>query len=114
MKTVAALLLLLSICVVLLATQFSKADISNGIVSASLNLPDRDSGFYRATRFDWGGTIVNLGYKGHTFFAPWFKRHDPSLQDTEFRKARALRLEGHGILEPGYIAGLGFFGSRQS
>jgi hypothetical protein len=71
----------------LAAAEFPQAEITNGIVKAKLYLPDAKSGFYRATRFDWAGTIFSLEYKGHTYFAPWFRQHDPELRDVEYRPA---------------------------
>ena len=71
----------------LTAGEFTQAEISNGMVRAKLYLPDAKAGFYRSTRFDWAGTIFSLEYKGHTFFAPWFKQHDPGLRDVEYRPA---------------------------
>lgn len=75
----------LSICI---ASAFSynnynypKADISNGIINASLCLPDVENGYYRGTRFDWAGQITALDYKGHSFFGLWFDKYDPYLHD---------------------------------
>jgi len=34
-----------------------QTEISNGIIKASLYLPDTNNGYYRATRFDWAGII---------------------------------------------------------
>jgi hypothetical protein len=65
--------------------KFPEIDISNGIVKAKLYLPDPVSGFYRSTRFDWSGSVSSLEYDGHTFFGQWFKIHDPSVRDVEFR-----------------------------
>jgi hypothetical protein len=71
----------------LAAADFPQTEITNGLIKAKLYLPDAKSGFYRATRFDWAGTIFSLEYKGHTFFAPWFKQQDPELRDVEYRPA---------------------------
>lgn len=60
---------------------FPQANISNGIVNATLLLPDSTSGYYRGTRFDWSGVIKNLDYKGHNYFGQWFKKYDPTLHD---------------------------------
>ena len=79
--------ILMRIMSTLTASEFPQAEISNGLVTAKLYLPDAHAGFYRSTRFDWAGTIFRLEYKGHTFFAPWFKQHDPDLRDVEYRAA---------------------------
>jgi hypothetical protein len=63
------------------AADIPKAEISNGIVSATVNLPDAQNGYYRATRFDWSGVISRLEYAGHSYFGQWFPRYDPTLHD---------------------------------
>jgi hypothetical protein len=55
--------------------------ISNGAVSATVYLPDATAGYYRGTRFDWGGVIGRLEFRGHTFYAPWFTRTDAAVRD---------------------------------
>jgi len=50
------------------ATDFPSAHISNGLIKAKLYLPDKTNGYYRGTRFDWGGVMPELEYKGHHFF----------------------------------------------
>jgi hypothetical protein len=67
------------------AAKVPQAEISNGLVKAMLYLPDSGSGFYRGTRFDWSGVIGSLEYKGHSYFGPWFKAHDPGIRDIEFK-----------------------------
>jgi hypothetical protein len=59
-----------------------QAEISNGVVRATLYLPDAEQGYYRATRFDWAGVIASLEYKGHNYFGQWFPRYDPKLHDS--------------------------------
>lgn len=58
-----------------------EADISNGVIRARLYLPDPDSGYYRATRFDWSGVISSLDYNGHSYFGKWFDKYDPKIHD---------------------------------
>ena len=60
---------------------FPQADITNGVVNATLLLPDSTSGYYQATRFDWSGVIKSLDYKDHSYFGVWFKKYDPKLHD---------------------------------
>lgn len=55
--------------------------ISNGIVSAVLYLPDAEKGYYRATRFDWSGAVVDLQAGGHSYFGRWFPTYDPKKHD---------------------------------
>ena len=70
---------------VLLAAAPPEVAISNGLVRATIALPDAENGFYRGTRFDWAGVITSLESQGHTYFGRWFKAHDPALRDVEFR-----------------------------
>ncbi|MEP6596789.1 MAG: hypothetical protein ABJA71_12630 [Ginsengibacter sp.] len=61
--------------------QFPQAEISNGIIHATLYLPDVKDGYYRASRFDWSGVMPELEYQGHTYFGQWFEKYDPLLHD---------------------------------
>lgn len=58
-----------------------QAEISNGILKASLYLPDANNGYYRATRFDWSGIISSLEFDGHNYFGKWFEDYSPTLHD---------------------------------
>ena len=57
------------------------AEITNGLVTARLYLPDPVHGHYRGTRFDWAGDIYSLRYAGHEFSGPWFDSYDPLRHD---------------------------------
>ena len=48
--------------------QFPQAEISNGIIHATLYLPDAKDGYYRGSRFDWSGVMPALEYKGPYLF----------------------------------------------
>ena len=61
------------------------AVISNGLIRATLHLPDKDKGFYRSTRFDWSGVVGSLEYAGHQYYGPWFTKSDPPLRDFVYR-----------------------------
>jgi hypothetical protein len=73
------------------------AQISNGLVNAVVYLPDANNGYYRASRFDWSGSVACLTYKGHTYFGvwsgDWAPKYDPLTNDAitgpveEFRAA---------------------------
>ena len=59
-----------------------QAEISNGIITAKVWIPDAEKGFYRGTRFDWSGAIASLRYKGHEYFGPWRDNMvDPEAHD---------------------------------
>ena len=87
MKAYAGVVALMIAIAGLAAADFPQVEINNGLIKAKLYLPDAQKGFYRSTRFDWAGAIFSLEYQRHTFFAPWFKQHDPDLRDVEYRPA---------------------------
>lgn len=60
---------------------YPETEITNGVVRARVCLPDAESGFYRGTRFDWSGVIIGLECRGHSYFAPWSERDDPTHHD---------------------------------
>ncbi len=59
-------------------------DLTNGILKAKMYVPDVARGFYRSTRFEWG-VLASLEFKGHSFYGPWFTKHDPTVGNFEFR-----------------------------
>ncbi len=63
------------------ATSYPQAEISNGVFSAKVYLPDAQKGFYRGMRFDWAGVIGSLEYKGHSYYGPFFEKFDVSVPD---------------------------------
>ena len=64
------------------APDYPEAEIANGQVRARLYLPSADTGYYRATRFDWSGVIASATWNGHTYFGKWYPRtHDPKVND---------------------------------
>ena len=80
MRTKTVLALLVSV-IAANAADYPTAEISNGAVKATVLLPDKDTGYYRGTRFDWSGAISSLEYKGHQYFGKWFDRYDPKIHD---------------------------------
>ncbi|WP_177180962.1 hypothetical protein [Parapedobacter koreensis] len=60
---------------------FPHVEITNGLVTATLYLPDPNEGYYRGTRFDWSGVIPVLEYAGHQYHGEWFATHDPLGHD---------------------------------
>jgi hypothetical protein len=61
-----------------------KATLDNGILHATIYLPDTAAGFYRGTRFDWSGVIGDLTFAGHSYYGPWFTKTDPKIRDFVF------------------------------
>jgi len=60
---------------------YPQKQISNGVLTAKVYLPDAEKGFYRGTRFDWAGIIGSLEYNGHHYFGPFFERFNPAVSD---------------------------------
>lgn len=59
----------------------NEVEISNGLISAHLYLPNSTDGYYRAVRFDWAGIIADLTYNGHNYYGQWFKNYAPLKDD---------------------------------
>jgi hypothetical protein len=80
------------------AAEFPEAQISNGILKATLSLPDAQKGYYRATRFDWSGQIPSLEYKGHSYFGEWNPApYDPKLHDAIMGPVEEFLTDGMGL-----------------
>jgi len=58
-----------------------QVEITNGMITAKLNLPDIENGYYRGSRFDWSGVMPELRYEGHNYFGQWFRNYDPKTND---------------------------------
>jgi hypothetical protein len=64
--------------------QGPQADLDNGVLHVTVDLPSASEGFYRGTRFDWSGVIASLTYAGHSYYGPWFEKMDPTVRDYIF------------------------------
>jgi hypothetical protein len=58
-----------------------KAMIGNGVLKATIALPDKDKGFYRGVRFDWAGMISSLTYGDQEYYGLWFDQVAPNVRD---------------------------------
>lgn len=74
--------------------------ISNGLIRLNVYLPDPERGFYRGTRFEWGGVIGDFTYAGHSFYNPWFTKMEPGINDFIFRDADIVAGEASAITGP--------------
>src|SRR6202048_1606723 len=81
----------------LLAEDYPKAEISNGLIHAELMLPDSQHGSYRGTRFDWSGIISSLQFGGHEYFGRWYERHDPKIHDAITGPVEEFRTNDSGL-----------------
>jgi hypothetical protein len=80
---------------------FPQAQISDGLIQATLYLPDAENGYYQGTRFDWSGVIGSLAYKEHTYFGPWLEKHDPTIHDAITGPVEAFVPIGYQEAKPG-------------
>jgi hypothetical protein len=66
----------------LAAQDAPQAEISNGLIEATLYLPDPENGYYRGTRFEWAGVFGRLEFRGRNYAARWYEPHDPRRHDS--------------------------------
>ncbi len=89
---------LISLSALSFAADFPQAAISNGVIHATLYLPDAHAGYYQATRFDWSGQIPFLEYKGHTYFGNWNPApYSPKLHDAIMGPVEEFLTAGAGL-----------------
>jgi hypothetical protein len=88
---------LIFLALVAQAAEFPEASISNGQIQAKLYLPNAETGYYRATRFDWSGVVASLAYKGHNYFGVWFPKYDPKLHDAISGPVEEFRTGDSGL-----------------
>lgn len=100
-RTSIILLLLLNFLTGTVAQDFPEARISNGIITVHLYLPDQQTGYYRATRFDWSGIIPRLEYNGHTYFGQWFDKYSPTINDAIMGPVEEFGPVGYDDVKPG-------------
>ena len=81
----------------LLAQDYPKAEISNGLIHAELMLPDSQNGSYQGTRFDWSGIISSLQFDGHEYFGRWYEHHDPKIHDAITGPVEAFQTNDKGL-----------------
>ena len=92
------ILLLLASLASALAADFPEASITNGLITAKLDLPDPQKGYYQATRFDWSGQITSLEYKGHSYFGQWNPApYTPKLHDAIMGPVEEFLTDGMGL-----------------
>jgi hypothetical protein len=82
-------------------TKIPQTDISNGLIHATILLPDEHSGYYRGTRFDWSGIISSLEYKGHNYFGKWFTKYSPEIHDVIMGPVEEFAPLNYSEIKPG-------------
>ncbi|MEM7433998.1 MAG: hypothetical protein AAF436_02520 [Myxococcota bacterium] len=63
-------------------SDYPRLTLDNGVLRASIYLPDAERGYYRGTRFDWSGIIERVECGSHRFYGPLHVDHDPHLHDS--------------------------------
>jgi hypothetical protein len=81
----------------LVAQDYPKAEISNGLIHAELMLPDSQHGSYQGTRFDWSGIISSLQFGSHEYFGRWYEHHDPKIHDAITGPVEEFRTDDKGL-----------------
>lgn len=56
--------------------------LRNDNITAEIALPDKDSGYYRGRRFEWGGNVLHMSWKGQTIFSPWTEYLSPENHES--------------------------------
>lgn len=98
-------------------SQFPQTEITNGIMSACIYLPDPVNGYYRGTRFDWSGINAEIKYNDHSFAGQWFEKYDPFLHDAVMGPVEAFAPLGFEESSPGghfTIIGVGVLQKQDS
>ncbi|GAB3223122.1 hypothetical protein [Spirosoma arcticum] len=81
-KTIIVVWLLLCLCASIAPpAEPPQATITNGLVQATLYLPDEQRGYYQGTRFDWSGAFKSLTHNGHRYVDEWFDDYNPKTHD---------------------------------
>jgi hypothetical protein len=85
MKKIVILVATLPLLIMTAAYSQSKkteVEIKNELISIRYLLPDKETGYYRSTRFDWGGVMSGLEFRGHSYFGIWNPApYNPILHD---------------------------------
>ena len=81
--------------------EIPQAEISNGILTAHLYLPDAENGYYRARRFDWSGVITSLAYSGHNYYGQWFDNYFPTSNSAMMGPAEEFGPLNYNEAKPG-------------
>jgi hypothetical protein len=81
--------------------KFPQTKISNGLMTASILLPDEKNGYYQGTRFDWSGVISSLKFANNEYFGLWFQIYEPKIHDAIMGPVDAIWPVGYETAKPG-------------
>lgn len=82
-------------------TKFPQTEISNGLIHATILLPDANKGYYQGTRFDWSGNISSLEYNGHNYFGQWFSKYSREIHDVIMGPVEEFAPLDYSEIKPG-------------
>jgi hypothetical protein len=82
-------------------TKFPQTQISNGLIHATLLLPDDKNGYYQGTRFDRSGIMAGLEYKSHNYFGQWFTKYSPEIHDVIMGPVEEFAPLDYSEIKPG-------------
>jgi hypothetical protein len=83
------------------SSKIPQAEISNGLIRATLYLPDSKKGYYQGTRFDWSGNMASLEYSGHNYFGQWFSKYSPEIHDVIMGPVEEFAPLNYDEIKPG-------------
>lgn len=71
--------------------------VTLGDTSVTVALPDAQRGYYRSTRFVWGGMVTQVHWRGHTYFTELKRPHDPLRHDGASGGAEEFGIDNGGL-----------------
>lgn len=77
-----------------------KAEITNGVLRATVLLPDARTGFYRNSRFDWAGVISSLTLGAQEYYGLWFDKTAANVRDYMFDQGSIVAGPNTAIMGP--------------
>ncbi len=63
------------------APEYPTRTLRLGDTVVTIALPDAQLGYYRGPRFEWGGMVTQVAWRGHTIFTELKIPHDPPKPD---------------------------------
>ena len=63
------------------STKIPQTEITNGLINATIYLPNSENAYYQGVRFDWSGNMASLEFNGHKYFGQWFNKYSPRIHD---------------------------------
>jgi len=81
-------------------TAAPQVKISNGVLTATILLPDKEKGFYRGVRFDWAGMLSSLTYGDQEYYGLWFDRIAGNVRDFIFHPTGIVASANTAALGP--------------